>query len=38
VRAVLGAGFVLDDLREVPGPTGSTPRYLDLRGTLPRLA
>ncbi len=31
VRAFLGAGLVLDDLREVPGRTGSTPRYLDLR-------
>ena len=33
VRACLAAGFVLDDLREVPGRTGSTPRYLDLRFT-----
>ncbi|HZP74052.1 MAG TPA: class I SAM-dependent methyltransferase [Gaiellaceae bacterium] len=31
VRAFLGAGLALDDLREVPGRTGSTPRYLDLR-------
>jgi len=33
VRACLAAGFVLDDLREVPGRTGSTPQYLDLRLT-----
>jgi len=33
VRACLAAGFVLDDLREVPGRTGSTPKYLDLRLT-----
>ena len=31
VRAFLAAGFALDDLREVPGRTGSTPLYLDLR-------
>jgi ubiquinone/menaquinone biosynthesis C-methylase UbiE len=31
VRAFLGAGFALDDLREVPGRTGSTPALLDLR-------
>ena len=31
VRAFLGAGFGLDDLREIPGRTGSTPRFLDLR-------
>lgn len=31
VRACLAAGFTLDDLREVPGRTGSTPKYLDLR-------
>lgn len=33
VRACLAAGFALDDLREVPGRTGSTPLYLDLRFT-----
>lgn len=33
VRACLAVGFVLNDLREVPGRTGSTPRYLDLRFT-----
>jgi ubiquinone/menaquinone biosynthesis C-methylase UbiE len=33
VRAFLRAGFALDDLREVPGRTGSTPLYLDLRLT-----
>lgn len=33
VRAFLAAGFVLDDLREVPGRSASTPRYLDLRFT-----
>jgi ubiquinone/menaquinone biosynthesis C-methylase UbiE len=38
VRAVLAAGFTLVDLREIPGPSGSTPRYLDLRGTLPPVA
>lgn len=31
VRAFLAAGFALDDLREVPGRTGSTPKYLDLK-------
>jgi SAM-dependent methyltransferase len=31
VRSFLAAGFALEDLREVPGRTGSTPRYLDLR-------
>ena len=31
VRPFLGAGFVLDDLREIPGHTGSVPRFLDLR-------
>ena len=31
VRAFTGVGFVLDDLREVPDPTGSAPAYLDLR-------
>lgn len=31
VRAFLTAGFALDDLREVPGHSPSTPRYLDLR-------
>ena len=31
LRAFLGAGFGLDDLREIPGRTGSTPRFLDLR-------
>jgi ubiquinone/menaquinone biosynthesis C-methylase UbiE len=35
VRSCLAAGFRLDDLREVPGRTGSTPRYLDLRFTSP---
>ena len=33
VRAFLGAGFALDDLREVPGHTGAIPRYLALRLT-----
>ena len=33
VRAFLAAGFVLDDLREVPGRTGRAPLYLDLRLT-----
>lgn len=33
VRALIGNGFVLDDLREVPGRTGGTPKYLDLRLT-----
>jgi 2-polyprenyl-3-methyl-5-hydroxy-6-metoxy-1,4-benzoquinol methylase len=33
VRTLVGAGFVLDDLREVPGRTGAFPRYLDLRVT-----
>ena len=33
VRALLASGFVLDDLREVPGRTGGTPKYLDLRLT-----
>lgn len=33
VRAFLGAGFGLADLREVPGQAGSVPRYLDLRLT-----
>ena len=31
VRTLTGAGFALDDLREVPDSTGSTPAYLDLR-------
>jgi SAM-dependent methyltransferase len=31
VRTFVGAGFVVDDLREIPGRTGSVPRYLDLR-------
>ena len=31
VRTLIAAGFVVDDLREVPGRTGSVPRYLDLR-------
>jgi SAM-dependent methyltransferase len=31
VRAFLGAGFVLDDLREVPGHSRAYPRFLDLR-------
>jgi SAM-dependent methyltransferase len=30
-RAFLGAGFALDDLREVPGHTGSLPRFLNVR-------
>jgi ubiquinone/menaquinone biosynthesis C-methylase UbiE len=34
VRALLAAGFALDDLREVPGRSGGIPRYLDLRLTL----
>lgn len=38
VRACLAAGFALDDLREVPGRTGSTPKYLDLRLTRAPLA
>ncbi|HEX5449634.1 MAG TPA: class I SAM-dependent methyltransferase [Gaiellaceae bacterium] len=33
LRALLGNGFTLDDLREVPGRTGGTPKYLDLRLT-----
>jgi SAM-dependent methyltransferase len=33
VRTLVGAGFLLDDLREVPGRTGAFPRYLDLRLT-----
>jgi SAM-dependent methyltransferase len=33
VRAFLAAGFVLADLREVPGRTGQAPLYLDLRLT-----
>jgi ubiquinone/menaquinone biosynthesis C-methylase UbiE len=33
IRACLTAGFELDDLREVAGRTGSTPKYLDLRLT-----
>jgi SAM-dependent methyltransferase len=31
VRTLTAAGFVVDDLREAPGRTGSFPRYLDLR-------
>jgi len=31
LRAFFDAGLVVVDLREVPGPTGSIPRYLDLR-------
>lgn len=31
VRPFLAAGFALDDLREIPGRTGSVPRFLDLR-------
>jgi hypothetical protein len=31
VRALLAAGFELNDLREIPGRTGSVPRFLDLR-------
>lgn len=34
LRAFLGAGFALVDVREIPGRTGSTPRFLDLRLTL----
>lgn len=30
-RTLTGAGFLLEDLREVPDPSGSTPAYLDLR-------
>jgi SAM-dependent methyltransferase len=33
VRPLLAGGFALDDLREVPGRTGGTPRYLVLRLT-----
>ena len=33
VRPLLGGGFALDDLREVPGRTGRLPRYLVLRLT-----
>jgi hypothetical protein len=33
VRAILTAGFAITDLREVPGRTGSTPRYLDIAAT-----
>jgi SAM-dependent methyltransferase len=35
LRAFLGAGFALDDVREIPGRTGSTPRFLDLRFSRP---
>jgi ubiquinone/menaquinone biosynthesis C-methylase UbiE len=31
VRAPVGHGFALDELREVPGRSGSVPLYLDLR-------
>ena len=31
VRALIAAGFTLDDLREVPGRSASVPLYLDLR-------
>lgn len=31
LRTFTGAGFALDDLREVADPTGSTPAFLDLR-------
>lgn len=31
VRPFFGAGFVLDELREIPGRTGTVPRFLDLR-------
>jgi ubiquinone/menaquinone biosynthesis C-methylase UbiE len=31
VRPFVGAGFVLDGLCEIPGRTGSVPRFLDLR-------
>ena len=31
VRAFLENAFALDDVREVPGRTGGTPKYLDLR-------
>jgi ubiquinone/menaquinone biosynthesis C-methylase UbiE len=31
VRPFLGAGFVLDGLCEIPGRTGTVPRFLDLR-------
>ena len=30
VRTLLGAGMTLTDLREVPGPSGEVPLYLDL--------
>jgi 2-polyprenyl-3-methyl-5-hydroxy-6-metoxy-1,4-benzoquinol methylase len=30
VRTLLGAGMTLTDLREVPGPSGDVPLYLDL--------
>jgi SAM-dependent methyltransferase len=33
VRPLLAGGFALDDLREVPGRTGTLPRYLVLRLT-----
>lgn len=33
VRSFLAAGFALDDLREVAGRGGVTPKYLDLRFT-----
>jgi SAM-dependent methyltransferase len=33
LRSFLAAGFLLDDLREVPGWDGAAPRYLDLRLT-----
>lgn len=33
LRAFLGAGFALTDLREVPGRSGRAPLYLDLRLT-----
>lgn len=33
LRAFLAAKFALDDLREVPGRTGASPQYLDLRFT-----
>jgi SAM-dependent methyltransferase len=30
LRTLLGAGFALDDLREIPGASGKLPLYLDL--------
>jgi hypothetical protein len=30
LRPLIGAGFALADIREVPGPSGKLPLYLDL--------